>query len=236
MRADDWTVIRLLTGIDGHTPMWPGAHSDGARPGWLRGLVAVPGVALGSPRRHRGDRAQVARLLRVRRSPAWGGGLPAAPSESGKIRRPDTMSVEMATTRWSGPSAQRSSGRPYFNQLVVMGELPRHSRSQSRLHPVRVLASTSSTSKATTALACWLLSLVPLFLLDDHEVVRRGCATCSRPRATSRSCGEAGTAEEALARVPPSRPDVAVLDVRLPDGNGVEVCREIRSHARSQRA
>ena len=69
-----------------------------------------------------------------------------------------------------------------------------------------------------------------VFLLDDHEVVRRGVRELLESDGTDiEVVGEAGTAEEALSRIPPVHPDVAVLDVRLPDGNGVEVCREIRS-------
>ena len=68
-----------------------------------------------------------------------------------------------------------------------------------------------------------------VFLLDDHEVVRRGLRELIEGEDDLEVVGEAGTAEEALARVPSTRPDVAVLDVRLPDGDGVEVCREIRS-------
>jgi len=67
-----------------------------------------------------------------------------------------------------------------------------------------------------------------VFLLDDHEVVRRGLRDLLEAEGVV-VCGEAGTAAEALARIPPTHPDVAVLDVRLPDGDGVEVCREIRS-------
>jgi two-component system, NarL family, response regulator DevR len=71
---------------------------------------------------------------------------------------------------------------------------------------------------------------VRVFLLDDHEIVRRGVRELLEASGGDLVVvGEAGTAEEALARIPPVRPDVAVLDVRLPDGNGVEVCREIRS-------
>lgn len=68
-----------------------------------------------------------------------------------------------------------------------------------------------------------------VFLLDDHEVVRRGLREMIDVEDDLLVVGEAATAEEALARIPASRPDVAVLDVRLPDGNGVEVCREVRS-------
>jgi DNA-binding NarL/FixJ family response regulator len=70
---------------------------------------------------------------------------------------------------------------------------------------------------------------VRVFLLDDHEVVRRGLRELLESEDDIEVVGEAGTAAEALARVEPSAPDVAVLDVRLPDGDGVEVCREIRS-------
>lgn len=70
---------------------------------------------------------------------------------------------------------------------------------------------------------------IGVFLLDDHEVVRRGVRDLLEAEDGIQVVGEAGTAAEALARVPATRPDVAVLDVRLPDGNGVEVCREIRS-------
>ena len=68
-----------------------------------------------------------------------------------------------------------------------------------------------------------------VFLLDDHEIVRRGLRELLEAESDLVVVGEAGTAEEALARIPPTRPDVAVLDVRLPDGSGVEVCREVRS-------
>ena len=68
-----------------------------------------------------------------------------------------------------------------------------------------------------------------VFLLDDHEIVRRGLRELLEAEDDLRIVGEAGTAADALARIPPTRPDVAVLDVRLPDGNGVEVCREVRS-------
>jgi two-component system response regulator DevR len=70
---------------------------------------------------------------------------------------------------------------------------------------------------------------ITVFLLDDHEVVRRGVRELLSVEDDIEVIGEAGTAAEALARIPAARPDVAVLDVRLPDGSGVEVCREIRS-------
>jgi len=68
-----------------------------------------------------------------------------------------------------------------------------------------------------------------VFLLDDHEIVRRGLADLISLQSDLEVVGEAGTAAEALIRITAAQPDVAVLDVRLPDGNGVEVCREIRS-------
>jgi DNA-binding NarL/FixJ family response regulator len=70
---------------------------------------------------------------------------------------------------------------------------------------------------------------IKVFLLDDHEVVRRGVRDMLESEADIEVIGEAGTAASALARIPALRPDVAVLDVRLPDGDGVTVCRDIRS-------
>jgi DNA-binding NarL/FixJ family response regulator len=70
---------------------------------------------------------------------------------------------------------------------------------------------------------------IAVFLLDDHEIVRRGVRELLESEPDISVVGEAGTAESALARIPALRPDVAVLDVRLPDGDGVTVCREIRS-------
>jgi len=70
---------------------------------------------------------------------------------------------------------------------------------------------------------------ITVFLLDDHEIVRRGVHDLLEAEPDITVIGEAGTAESALARIPALKPDVAVLDVRLPDGNGVTVCREIRS-------
>jgi two-component system response regulator DevR len=70
---------------------------------------------------------------------------------------------------------------------------------------------------------------IRVFLLDDHEIVRRGLADLIGLQSDLEVVGEAGTAAEALIRITASQPDVAVLDVRLPDGNGVDVCREVRS-------
>jgi len=70
---------------------------------------------------------------------------------------------------------------------------------------------------------------VRVFLLDDHEVVRRGLRELLESEDDIMVVGDADTAALALDRIPPTAPDVAVLDVRLPDGDGVEVCREIRS-------
>ena len=72
---------------------------------------------------------------------------------------------------------------------------------------------------------------VRVFLLDDHEIVRRGIADLLHAEPGITVVGEAGTAAEALRRIPATRPDVAVLDARLPDGSGIDVCREIRSAA-----
>jgi two-component system response regulator DevR len=72
-------------------------------------------------------------------------------------------------------------------------------------------------------------SSIRVFLLDDHEIVRRGLADLLEAEDGIVVVGEAGTAAEALNRIPASRPDVAVLDARLPDGSGIDVCRDIRS-------
>ncbi|WP_281276000.1 response regulator [Saccharopolyspora antimicrobica] len=68
-----------------------------------------------------------------------------------------------------------------------------------------------------------------VFLVDDHEVVRLGLVDLLDSEEDLVVVGQASSVSEALARVPAVRPDVAVLDVRLPDGNGVELCRELRS-------
>ena len=71
--------------------------------------------------------------------------------------------------------------------------------------------------------------MVRVFLVDDHEVVRRGLIDLLGADPELDVVGEAGSVAEALARIPALRPDVAVLDVRLPDGNGIELCRELLS-------
>jgi two-component system response regulator DevR len=76
---------------------------------------------------------------------------------------------------------------------------------------------------------------IKVFLLDDHEVVRRGVADVLESDPQITVVGEAKNAAEALARVPAVRPDVAVLDARLPDGSGIDVCRDIRSSLPSVR-
>jgi two-component system response regulator DevR len=70
---------------------------------------------------------------------------------------------------------------------------------------------------------------IRVFLLDDHEVVRRGLRDLLESDGDIEIVGESGTAAEATARIPALRPDVAVLDARLPDGSGIDVCRDVRS-------
>jgi DNA-binding NarL/FixJ family response regulator len=71
--------------------------------------------------------------------------------------------------------------------------------------------------------------VITVFLVDDHELVRRGVAELIDDEADLAVVGQASSVAEAMARVPALRPDVAVLDVRLPDGNGVELCRDLRA-------
>ena len=78
--------------------------------------------------------------------------------------------------------------------------------------------------------------LIRVFLLDDHEVVREGLRALLESTGAIEVVGEAGTAAEATARIPALHPDVAVLDARLPDGSGIEVCRSVRAVDPSIRA
>jgi DNA-binding NarL/FixJ family response regulator len=71
--------------------------------------------------------------------------------------------------------------------------------------------------------------MIRVFLLDDHEVVRRGLCDLLQADGDIEVVGEAATAAEAIRRIPVLHPDVAVLDARLPDGSGIDVCREVRS-------
>jgi len=71
--------------------------------------------------------------------------------------------------------------------------------------------------------------MIKVFLVDDHEIVRRGLADLIEDDPDLTVIGEAGDVTHAMARIPALRPDVAVLDVKLPDGNGIELCRDLLS-------
>src|ERR671921_179111 len=71
--------------------------------------------------------------------------------------------------------------------------------------------------------------MIRVYLLDDHEVVRRGLRDMLEQEDDIEVVGESGSAVEAAHRIPALRPDVAVLDGRLPDGSGIDVCRDVRS-------
>jgi DNA-binding NarL/FixJ family response regulator len=70
---------------------------------------------------------------------------------------------------------------------------------------------------------------IRVFLLDDHEIVRRGLHDLLEAEGDIEIVGESGSAREATARIPALRPHVAVLDARLPDGSGIDVCRDVTS-------
>ena len=77
---------------------------------------------------------------------------------------------------------------------------------------------------------------IRVFLLDDHEIVRRGIKELLESEGDIEVVGESGLAQEAARRIPALRPDVAILDGRLPDGSGIDVCRDIRSQDPSIKA
>ncbi|MCI9873038.1 response regulator, partial [Arthrobacter humicola] len=70
---------------------------------------------------------------------------------------------------------------------------------------------------------------IRIYLLDDHDVVREGLKFLLEQQEDIVVVGESASATEAAARIPALRPDVAVLDARLPDGSGIEVCRTVRA-------
>ncbi|MGA8112351.1 MAG: response regulator transcription factor [Actinocatenispora sp.] len=78
--------------------------------------------------------------------------------------------------------------------------------------------------------------MIGVYLLDDHEVVRRGLRELLETEGDIKVVGESGSAMQAVSRIPALRPDVAVLDARLPDGSGIDVCRDVRSIDPSIRA
>jgi DNA-binding NarL/FixJ family response regulator len=84
-------------------------------------------------------------------------------------------------------------------------------------------------TSANDAAAAAPTAKIRVFLLDDHEVVRRGLRDLLESDGDIEVVGESGSAEEATRRIPALRPDVAILDGRLPDGSGIDVCREVRS-------
>ncbi len=111
---------------------------------------------------------------------------------------------------------------------AVVESLPKHDVVD---HEATVLQASRDQGPCLGSGICWhtCLMAVPVFLLDDHEVVRQGVRALLESAGDVEVVGEAGLAADALARIKATRPKVAILDVRLPDGNGVEVCREVRS-------
>ena len=93
-----------------------------------------------------------------------------------------------------------------------------------------------SSSDPATSEAGEAAAPIRVFLLDDHEVVRRGLRELLENEGDIVVVGESGLAQEAARRIPALRPDVAILDGRLPDGSGIDVCREIRSREPSTKA
>src|SRR6202167_649956 len=139
------------------------------------------------------------------------------------------VGVQGHTSRTAGPSGLPRTGLRSFAMRESLLTLEVRDRSASGTPwpdttlEVGVMTIQAASDGGTAA------EQIAVFLLDDHEVVRRGVRDLLEAEPDIKVVGEAGTASSALARIPALRPDAAGLDVRLPDGDGVTVCREIRS-------
>jgi two-component system response regulator DevR len=108
----------------------------------------------------------------------------------------------------------------YEHLWATDGELERRADSRAK---TGALGRADQRQVTATAMA------TRIFLVDDHEVIRQGIGALLRAESDLEIVGEAASTTEALTRAPAAAPDVAILDVRLPDGNGVELCRDLRS-------
>ena len=133
--------------------------------------------------------------------------------------------LRLLSTGGSPDSGLRDDFRPYRGHHRTRDGV----RSRARTVAALSCGRRSLTVTAAPRGAEEVIGVVTVFLVDDHEVVRRGVADLLDEEADLTVIGQASTVAEALARIPALRPDVAVLDIRLPDGNGVELCRELRS-------
>ena len=168
--------------------------------GWLRGDLLCPP----SPRRGRkGPKVLAAADVRLRRALLGG---------------PTVVTMSEIATEGAVPAGRLRSGQVVAAAVDHSLAAAREAMQRRR---VQQLAASGMAEPAGPP--------IRVFLLDDHEIVRRGVAELLGGEPDLEVVGDASTAAEAISRVPAVRPDVAVLDVRLPDGDGVTVCRELRS-------
>ena len=117
----------------------------------------------------------------------------------------------------------------HLSRATVWGIATRLLSSASLLNLRTVRRDFPQYSDVSAPLAPQEYGMVSVFLVDDHEIVRRGLVDLIESDPDLTVVGEAGSYAHALARITALRPDVAVLDVRLPDGNGIELCRDVRN-------
>ncbi len=134
-------------------------------------------------------------------------------------------------TRWVGHGADRSADRAPLASRFRLRRLRRRPRVRAEGPESAGIFVTGEDAGGLFARQTYpvQIRMIRVFLLDDHEVVRRGLADLLQADGDIEVVGESGSAAEATARIPALRPDVAVLDARLPDGNGIDVCRDVRA-------
>src|SRR6476620_2732409 len=150
---------------------------------------------------------------------------------------PPSVRCARPMRRWAGrctgssPRRSRSActehGHGCCSCTVPAPTRPRPERTGERGRTAQPLKARRATMSDDTGFSAQ--KPISVFLVDDHEVVRRGVQDLLDAEPDIEVVGDAGTADHALARGPALRPDVAILDVRLPDGDGITVCRELRS-------